>query len=146
MTRSPKTSFAERLAQACRYHASAPADYGQQAWVRRELAKLDKPVSSTAVSNWFAGYTQPQPEMAEKLAQILAVDARWLLGDERHGVGTGNPTPRRSGQTGQVSTIDIPVPVRPGVIVRIVGIPADVTTAEAHRIANVIRALAPMSE
>lgn len=150
MPRVPKPTFADRLAEACRYHPEAPADYGRQAWIRRELAKLGSPISSTAISNWFAGYTQPQPDLAMKLAKILRRDLAWLRGEETGSEGEVRGTINNAGNqidsANKAATIDIPVPVRPGLIVRVVGVPEDITAQEACRIANVIRALAPTSE
>ena len=151
MARAPKPTFADRLAQACRYHPDAPADYGQQAWIRRELRSRGEEVSSTAVSYWFAGYTHARPDLAEKLAQILNVDIAWLTGGD---AGDGHPrllagdtSANRTGNPPrEVSTVDIPIPVRPGMIVRLQGIPADLSGPEAQRIANVILALAPAKD
>jgi hypothetical protein len=38
--------------------------------------------------------------------------------------------------------VTFPIPIRPGTVVKIVGLPGDLTKAEASRIANVIQALA----
>lgn len=44
------------------------------------------------------------------------------------------------------SEIVFPIPIRPNTIVRIVGLPSDLTPQEASRIANVIQALASVQE
>lgn len=151
MARAPKPTFAERLAQACRYHPDAPADYGQQAWIRRELRSRGEDVSSTAVSNWFAGYTRARPDLTEKLAQILNVEVAWLTGgdatDGNQKSAVGDISTNRTGNPSmEVLTVDIPIPVRPGMIVRLQGIPADLSGPEAQRIANVVLALAPAKD
>jgi hypothetical protein len=142
---APKPTFADRLAEACRYHPEAPADYGQQAWIRRKLRDFGEEVSSTAVHNWFAGYTRARPDLTAKLAVILGRDVAWLRGDE-----TGNVNPKATGggnigyqtvnRPVDISAVDIPIPLRPGLIVRIEGIPTDLSGAEAQKIANVILA------
>lgn len=52
--------------------------------------------------------------------------------------------PHRTHQTSPPtdSTFNVPVPIRPGVIVQINGIPTDLTKLEAAKIANVISAMA----
>jgi hypothetical protein len=145
VSRAPSPTFADRLVEACRYHPEAPADYGQQAWIRRKLRDLGEDVSSTAVSNWFAGYTRARPDLTEKLAQILGRDAAWLRGDETgnatlKAIASGNTATHTGNQSVDVSTVDIPIPLRPGLIVRIEGIPTDMTGTEAQKLANVILA------
>jgi hypothetical protein len=147
MPQNVETTFAERLASACRYHREAPADYGQQAWLRRKLRDLGSDVSSTAVSNWFAGHTDARPDLVIKLAQILEVDPEWL----RHGTGAVSDSAawRSTPPNGNIpveTTFEVPVPLRPGVIARITNIPADLSAGEAQRLANVILALAPVKE
>jgi hypothetical protein len=138
-------TFADRLAHACRFHREAPADYGQQAWVRRRLRDLGEDVSSTAVSNWFAGYTQARPALVAKLAQILGVDAAWLATGQRNeaqaGPGAGAQSPAEARPPG-AETVDIPVPIRPGLIVHLAGLPIDLSPTEARKLANVVLALA----
>ena len=62
-------------------------------------------------------------------------------------------TPSQNGQKGdlktpedEVQTITFPVPIRPGVIVRVTGIPSDLTPEEAEKIGNVILALSGSQE
>jgi hypothetical protein len=109
------------------------------------LRDLGEDVSSTAVSNWFAGSTQARPALVDKLAQILEADPAWLA----TGAGRGPQQERSSGKSADnvakspaVETVDIPVPIRPGVVVRLTGIPNDLTSSEARKLANVVLALA----
>jgi transcriptional regulator with XRE-family HTH domain len=136
MAQNPET-FADRLAVACDHHPKAPADYGRQAWVRRELARLGSEVSATAVTNWFNGYTQASPRLMAKLAQALEVDVNWLSGAD------GAQLPAADGRltTYKEETFDFPIPLRPGMVVHVRGIPLDISEIEARKVANVLLAL-----
>lgn len=141
MARNPD-SFADRLAAACDQHPKAPADYGRQAWVRRELARVGTEVSATAVTNWFNGYTHASPALMLKLAEVLGVDVNWLsagAGAEAEGV-PGLPT------TFKAETFDFPIPLRPGVVVNVRGLPLDISEPEARKLANVLLALGQAQE
>ncbi len=136
MARNPDT-FADRLAAACDQHPKAPADYGRQAWVRRELARLGGDVSATAVTNWFKGYTKAGPELMSKLAQVLGVKATWLsAADDAQSEGVLDPV-----VSYKVNTFDFPIPLRPGLVVNVRGVPLDISEGEARKLANVLLAL-----
>lgn len=136
MARHPDT-FADRLAAACDHHPKAPADYGRQAWVRRELARLGSEVSATAVTNWFNGYTQASPALMAKLAQVLGVDVKWLSASD----GAQSDDAATPVVTYKVDTFDFPIPLRPGMVVTVRGLPLDITETEARKLANVLIAL-----
>lgn len=54
-----------------------------------------------------------------------------------------NPvTVLNSAVRGDISTIDIPIPLRPGMILTIPGIPTDLTNEEAERIASILKVYA----
>lgn len=59
-------------------------------------------------------------------------------GDARREQGVGGERPPASDS----KTLTFPVPIRPGLIVQLHGIPFDLTTAEAEKIALVVKALA----
>lgn len=141
MARNPDT-FADRLAAACDNHPKAPADYGRQAWVRRELARLGTEVSPTAVTNWFNGYTRAGPALMARLAQVLGVDVNWLSAAEGAETGIAD-TPAT---TYKVDTYDFPIPLRPGVVVTVRGLPLDISESETRKLANVLLALGPSQE
>jgi|SRR5215217_427417 len=145
MARNADT-FADRLVKACDAHPRAPADYGRQAWVRRELARLGSDVSSTAVTNWFNGYTHASPAMMQKLAQVLGVDVPWLSAQEGDGtaVPIAAPAPHDGERmaTSKPDTFDFPVVVRGGAVIHLRGIPLDLTEAEARKVANILLAFA----
>ncbi|HYD39037.1 MAG TPA: helix-turn-helix domain-containing protein [Allosphingosinicella sp.] len=141
MARNPDT-FADRLAAACDHHPKAPADYGRQAWIRRELARLGSDVSATAVTNWFNGYTRASPPLMAKLAQVLGVDANWLGAAE----GASGEGVQASITTFKADTFDFPVPLRPGVVVNVRGVPLDISEIEARKLANVLLALGQAQE
>ena len=56
------------------------------------------------------------------------------------------PTVNEKNLDDEVQTITFPVPIRPGVIVRVTGIPSDLTPDEAEKIGNVILALSGSQE
>lgn len=70
--------------------------------------------------------------------------------EERQQVGTQQNGPAKqsnsmvSDQT--VETMVFPIPIRPGLIVKVAGIPSDLTSSEARKISNVIIALAAPQE
>lgn len=141
MARNPDT-FADRLAAACDNHPKAPADYGRQAWVRRELGRIGIDVSATAVTNWFNGYTQASPGLMAKLAQVLGVDVNWLSAAE----GGQSDSTQAPVVTYKEETFDFPIPLRPGLVVNVRGLPLDISETEARKLANVLLALGQAKE
>lgn len=67
----------------------------------------------------------PQPPTTEQPAKMMP------------GIETPTVTPNLSGDT-----IIFPIPIRKGVIVKVGGLPVDLTTVEAEKIADVVKALA----
>lgn len=69
-------------------------------------------------------------------------------GDERVGNKSGSDDRRNDPSAGNenVELITFPIPLRPGVIVRVTGIPSDLTPEEAEKIGNVILALSGSQE
>lgn len=142
-------SFADRLNHACDMHPRAPAEYGRQAWVRRQLALHGKEVSSTAVTNWFNGYTQANFDIATLLATILGVDPQWLIfgHGERPDQASSTPSPSKNEEVRDVAglqedTFDLPVPIRSGMMVLMKGVPFNLSEGEARKLGNVLLALA----
>lgn len=58
----------------------------------------------------------------------------------------GSPAPAHIEAFVSPSEIVFPIPIRPNVVVKIVGLPSDLTESEATRIANVVHALAAVKE
>ena len=54
------------------------SDFG---WTQREFASRLK-INESRVSNWMQGRNGPRGEMRAKVAALLQVDSRWLLGED----------------------------------------------------------------
>jgi transcriptional regulator with XRE-family HTH domain len=68
------STFAERLAQACRENEDIPEHgRGQQTYLAKKMR-----VSQEAVRKWFAGESLPKQAAMRKLSDILRVDHVWL--------------------------------------------------------------------
>lgn len=50
-------------------------------WTQREFANRLK-INESRVSNWIQGRNGPQGKMRAKVAALLQVDSRWLLGED----------------------------------------------------------------
>lgn len=55
-------------------------------------------------------------------------------------------TPFRVHPIGETESLVFPIPIRPGVVVKVAGIPADLTAQEARRVSSVILALAASAD
>lgn len=138
--RSPQ--FASRLQQACDNHERCPPLHkGRLTWLRDGLVKKGLPVTIESVRKWLAGDGRPRQHRSEELAHLLGVDATWLY------MGTGEPDLATGGDTAEsVSNrelpqdvdLTLPIAIRSNLTVKVLGLPFDLTAAEANKIANVI--------
>jgi hypothetical protein len=85
--------FAERLVKTADMNPNVPPmRSGRLTYIQGELEKRGHAVSIESVRKWFSGESKPHDTRAELLAEILRVDAGWLLlGTE----ATGTPQERR---------------------------------------------------
>jgi hypothetical protein len=93
--RSPE--FAERLTRTADMNPNVPPmRSGRLTYIRDELSKRNPgqaPISLESVRKWFSGEAMPHKDRVEHLAEILRVDAAWLmLGEE----GQDTPQQRRA--------------------------------------------------
>jgi len=67
--------------------------------------------------------------------------------DAKNVNGSGEPNSNRNGgRDFQSNETAFPIPVRPGLVVKLVGLPSDLTKKEAQRIANVVLAFANVED
>ncbi len=84
-----RTAFRERLLSAVENNPNVPPHRsGMQTWVLDEFHKRDEMLTLESVSKWFRGAGRPSTARGEMLAEILGVDAGWLL----HGVNSAVTT------------------------------------------------------
>lgn len=72
--------FGARLTQACDNHPHCPPLHmGRLRWIHEEMLKRFQISASTeTVRKWMLGEMKPWAHKAEKLAELLSVDASWL--------------------------------------------------------------------
>jgi transcriptional regulator with XRE-family HTH domain len=130
-------NFRARLLEACERHSGCPdLHHGRQVWLRRELAKRGVIVSVETVRKWLAGESQPRETRAKALADVLEVDFGWLIVGFSMSL-SDNPY----GEDRRLNTDDeltLPIPLRPGAVVKITGLPYNLTKSEAQKIANIV--------
>lgn len=86
--RATAEAFAKRLLNACDANPSVPPlNFGRLGWIRDRFKDREMTVSLEGVRKWFAGLTVPRPAIATTLAEILGVDAAWLLTGKSPEVG-----------------------------------------------------------
>jgi hypothetical protein len=114
-------------------------------WLREKLATLNVNVETESVRKWLAGEMRPREERAKALAVVLGIDPVELF----LGWSTGNQPNGESGAQ-KVAPLDaelqgtvLPIPLRAGLIIQVVGLPFDLTRPEAQKVANIILAHAP---
>lgn len=72
--------FAERFVNALESNPNAPPKFhGERIWVVEELLKRGLSVTQETVRKWTVGDTMPTHEKIPPLADVLGVDADWLL-------------------------------------------------------------------
>ncbi|MDO8358834.1 MAG: hypothetical protein Q7T08_02195 [Devosia sp.] len=133
---------------------------------RADLRKLDVDVLSSRFSTLHGSRYSPQSlkEYRVRLRNSLIDFLRYKENPANFKVSTGqrivlrkkpasppvsapsvaNKAPENSEAI--VSTFNVPIPVRPGVLVQLNGIPTDLTRSEATKIANVVMAMATSVE
>jgi hypothetical protein len=133
LLRSPQ--FSARLQAACDAHASCPLlNKGRLTWLQAQLREQGLLVSVEAVRKWLSGEGRPRQDTCEKLAAVLQTDAVELY------MGCGSALPITNAADIMPAEQILPIAVRDGVVVRITGLPLDLTTSEATRIANIVKA------
>lgn len=73
-------AFAKRFEQAADLHAHCPVKHrGRLGWVAEQMRLKGVPVSNETVRKWFDGEAKPRSDKGELLAEIMQVDAAWLM-------------------------------------------------------------------
>jgi hypothetical protein len=75
-----------------------PMRSGRLTYIRDELQKRGQEVSLESVRKWFSGEAMPHKDRAEHLAEILRVDASWLMLGRRSGNAAAAPRSQRNGR------------------------------------------------
>lgn len=135
--RSP--AFQKRLREACENSADCPPLHkGRLVWLRDRLEERGTVVTIESVRRWLAGEGRPRQDKCEDLAKVLGVDGTWLY------MGKETSPPYQSQATPVIHETDdipvLPIKLRPGLIVTVSGLPLDLSSAEARKIANIILA------
>lgn len=108
----------------------------------------------SAISEFLRYVDDPvgySPHVSKRTARANARSSERPTGTQptevsKSGAGAATP-PEPSVTTGQpLAGLTVPVPIREDVLVRIHGIPADLTSAEAEKIANVVKAYATLDK
>lgn len=83
--------FKARILEVSARHGSVPPpNEGRLRWVSERFAERGQKVSLEGVRRWFSGVAIPRRKSLKILAEILGVDAYWLLeGDDVGGVRVG---------------------------------------------------------
>jgi transcriptional regulator with XRE-family HTH domain len=133
--------FAERLRQACDDHPSCPPLHqGRQTWLRDELGAVGLKVSVESIRKWLSGEGRPKQEKCEALARLLNVDASWLYMGSHENVENQSKPLKLNLKPSPDAEAVLPVAIRTGSVVQIVGLPFDLTRSEAQKLANIILA------
>jgi transcriptional regulator with XRE-family HTH domain len=76
--RSPE--FAERFNHAADMNPNVPPmRQGRYVYIKDQLAKRGQEVSVESIRKWFSGESMPHKDRVEHLAEVLKVDASWLM-------------------------------------------------------------------
>lgn len=137
--RARAREFAERFRRACDDSPSVPAKHeGRYVFIVKQFAeRTGDTISTETVRKWHEGETAPRQEKISVLAEILGVPAVWLqMGLVQN--GSGPTLVQQKVEDDWDGTIR--VPIRPGTVIRVANVPADLTQAEAQRLANIILA------
>lgn len=139
--RRPQTAeFASRLATALDQNRECPPYYrGRFTWLRDKLARSGIHVTVETISKWASGDASPRPDKAKILASVLDVELAWLLlGNTPMAI---KDQPVDSSQDRKLAINEpLKIVIRPGVVVELSGIPLDLKTIEATKIANIVLA------
>src|SRR5690349_18041544 len=74
-------AFGRRLISAMDNNPNVPPpNYGRLDWLVDQLERRNITVTRQSVSRWTPGEVMPMPDRVDALAQILSVDAAWLMG------------------------------------------------------------------
>jgi len=104
-----------------------PSNATVQAYKSRYLSAIEK----------FLEYKSAGKNMSNEEHPVRVVSAR-----VRRSYASKPVTVLNSEVRGDVETIDVPIPIRPGMILTIPGVPTDLTNEEAERIASILKVYA----
>jgi hypothetical protein len=132
--------FQRRLVDACDRHPDCPPLHqGRQVWLRKRLSERGVKVSTESVRKWLSGEVRPREEKGRALADVLGADVGWLLIGSKVEFSDDFSVPGVETRANDAA-LDVPIALRPSTIVRVSGIPFDLTKPEAQKIANIILA------
>ncbi len=116
-----------------------------------ESLRVYKSRLSSVLDDYHRYKTDPlsfRPRVAQRSRGTKPADARTEKSSDTR--PTQNPETERGAENAvtedPIQSIVFPIPIRPGVIVKVAGIPSDLTPEEAQKIGNVILALSGSQE
>lgn len=110
------------------------------------ITYVDNPISFRPSINQRGATGSPSPKKGSKKQSALKSEDSATNNNASEHQSTERKTHGHHANSGNsVSTLVFPIPIRPEVIVNVSNIPADLTEAEAAKIASVIKALATLS-
>jgi len=104
-----------------------PSTATVQAYKSRYLSAIER----------FLDYKKAEKKMSDDEHPVRVVTTR-----VRRSFASKPVTVLNSEVRGDIETIDVPIPIRPGMILTIPGIPTDLTNEEAERIASILKVYA----
>lgn len=132
-------AFALRLKEACDHCEECPRAHGRMTWLQRQLKLEGHEISLEAVRKWFHGFVRPRSDTSKAVAKILGVDPAALF---MGAASFSEQAERFSKIEGTLNNVDnvLSIGIRNDLVVKITGLPLDLTPSEAKKLANIILA------
>jgi len=123
------------------------------AMIKDHFRNAENEPSSATVQVYKSRYQSAKEKFIEKIDGVSSVESNSVgrvrrskvifnNGPSRERIKANQVTVLNKDVRGDVSTIDIPIPLRPDMILTLPGIPTDLTNEEAERIASIVKVYA----